>query len=148
MVSKGDHPQMALRFRLVNYYNLPRFIKPNIRTYYKAIAGHIKMYNIRPFKTISGRILRTVWRDFRWHDLKKALHIHTWTLSVTQGTWDICEREVLRWKTDSPVVPGLRSFFAFGTSHHISYSNHLKSQHSSNDVKSLFLLSLIIIFPS
>ena len=26
MVSKGNHPQMALRFRLVNYYNLPRYI--------------------------------------------------------------------------------------------------------------------------
>ena len=26
MVSKGNHPQMAARFRLVNYYNLPRFI--------------------------------------------------------------------------------------------------------------------------
>ena len=24
MVSKGNHPQMAARFRLVNYYNLPR----------------------------------------------------------------------------------------------------------------------------
>ena len=23
-VSKGNHPQMAARFRLVNYYNLPR----------------------------------------------------------------------------------------------------------------------------
>ena len=26
MVSKGNHPQMAARFRLVNYYNLPRYI--------------------------------------------------------------------------------------------------------------------------
>ena len=26
MVSKGNHPQMAARFRLVNYYNLPRDI--------------------------------------------------------------------------------------------------------------------------
>ena len=24
IVSKGNHPQMAARFRLVNYYNLPR----------------------------------------------------------------------------------------------------------------------------
>ena len=30
MVSKGNHPQMAARFRLVNYYNLPRwFIMEN-----------------------------------------------------------------------------------------------------------------------
>jgi hypothetical protein len=30
MVSKGKHPQMAARFRLVNYYNLPRwFIMEN-----------------------------------------------------------------------------------------------------------------------
>ena len=28
MVSKGNHPQMAARFRLVKYYNLPRFINP------------------------------------------------------------------------------------------------------------------------
>ena len=26
MVSKGNHPQMAARFRLVKYYNLPRFM--------------------------------------------------------------------------------------------------------------------------
>ena len=26
MVSKGNHPQMAELFRLVNYYNLPRYI--------------------------------------------------------------------------------------------------------------------------
>ena len=26
IVSKGNHPQMALRFRLVKYYNLPRYI--------------------------------------------------------------------------------------------------------------------------
>ena len=26
MVSKGNHPQMAARFRLMNYYNLPRCI--------------------------------------------------------------------------------------------------------------------------
>jgi hypothetical protein len=26
MVSKGNHPQMAARFRLVKYYNLPRYI--------------------------------------------------------------------------------------------------------------------------
>ena len=25
IVSKGNHPQMAARFRLVNYCNLPRF---------------------------------------------------------------------------------------------------------------------------
>ena len=25
MVSKGNHPQMAELFRLVNYYNLPRY---------------------------------------------------------------------------------------------------------------------------
>ena len=26
MVDKGNHPQMAVRFRLVKYYNLPRFV--------------------------------------------------------------------------------------------------------------------------
>jgi len=26
MVNKGNHPQMAELFRLVNYYNLPRFM--------------------------------------------------------------------------------------------------------------------------
>ena len=26
IVSKGNHPQMAARFRLVNYYNLPRMV--------------------------------------------------------------------------------------------------------------------------
>ena len=26
MVSKGNHPQMAARFRLVKYYNLPRLM--------------------------------------------------------------------------------------------------------------------------
>ena len=26
MVTKGNHPQMAARFRLVKYYNLPRYI--------------------------------------------------------------------------------------------------------------------------
>ena len=26
MVSKGNYPQMAARFRLVKYYNLPRYI--------------------------------------------------------------------------------------------------------------------------
>ena len=26
MVSKGNHPQMAQQFRLVKYYNLPRYI--------------------------------------------------------------------------------------------------------------------------
>ena len=26
IVSKGNHPQMAARFRLVNYYNLPRYV--------------------------------------------------------------------------------------------------------------------------
>ena len=26
MVNKGNHPQMAARFRLVNYYGLPRLI--------------------------------------------------------------------------------------------------------------------------
>ena len=28
MVSKGNHPQMAARFRLVKYYNLPRLMDP------------------------------------------------------------------------------------------------------------------------
>ena len=32
MVSKGNHPQMAARFRLVNYYNLPRYIWVNFIT--------------------------------------------------------------------------------------------------------------------
>jgi len=27
MVNKGNHPQMAWIFRLVNYYNLPRYMK-------------------------------------------------------------------------------------------------------------------------
>ena len=27
MVNKGNHPQMAELFRLVNYYNLPRFME-------------------------------------------------------------------------------------------------------------------------
>ena len=27
IVSKGNHPQMAARFRLVNYYNLPRYVE-------------------------------------------------------------------------------------------------------------------------
>ena len=27
MVSKGNHPQMAARFKLVKYYNLPRNIE-------------------------------------------------------------------------------------------------------------------------
>ena len=26
MVSKGNHPQMAARFKLVKYYNLPRMV--------------------------------------------------------------------------------------------------------------------------
>ena len=26
MVNKGNHPQMAARFRLVKYYNLPRYM--------------------------------------------------------------------------------------------------------------------------
>ena len=30
IVSKGNHPQMAARFRLVNYYNLPRLMMPDI----------------------------------------------------------------------------------------------------------------------
>ena len=28
MINKGNHPQMAARFRLVKYYNLPRYIHP------------------------------------------------------------------------------------------------------------------------
>jgi hypothetical protein len=32
MVSKGNHPQMAARFRLVKYYNLPRFDPPFFQT--------------------------------------------------------------------------------------------------------------------
>ena len=31
MVSKGNHPQMALRFRLVNDYNLPSDMSQNVR---------------------------------------------------------------------------------------------------------------------
>ena len=27
MVSKGNHPQMAARFRLVKYYDLPRYME-------------------------------------------------------------------------------------------------------------------------
>ena len=33
MVNKGNHPQMAARFRLVKYYNLPIYIYTPIRIY-------------------------------------------------------------------------------------------------------------------
>ena len=32
MVSKGNHPQMAARFRLVKYYNLPRYMYIHVDT--------------------------------------------------------------------------------------------------------------------
>ena len=34
MVSKGNHPQMAARFRLVKYYNLPRLTHKTIQNSY------------------------------------------------------------------------------------------------------------------
>ena len=44
MVSKGNHPQMALRFRLVNYYNLPRDILDSIFTT-MAIYAYLTVQN-------------------------------------------------------------------------------------------------------
>jgi len=48
MISKGNHPQMGARFRLVNYYNLPRY-------YYLA---HINISTINP--RIAGKYRRLI----------------------------------------------------------------------------------------
>ena len=48
MVNKGNHPQMAELFRLVNYYNLPRYICIYICIYYyPTVATYDKMTFIR-----------------------------------------------------------------------------------------------------
>ena len=41
IVSKGNHPQMAARFRLVNYYNLPRYIKHECHGSRRSTSKHI-----------------------------------------------------------------------------------------------------------
>ena len=40
MVSKGNHPQMAARFRLVKYYNLPRCCWTSLRDWFILILNH------------------------------------------------------------------------------------------------------------
>ena len=55
MVTKGNHPQMALRFRLVKYYNLPRtMIKSSIdepfsiAVWYSATSWGWSLWSLQP----------------------------------------------------------------------------------------------------
>ena len=57
MVSKGNHPQMAARFRLVKYYNLPRYVYIYIHMGFKSFKrypgtppNHLKSDQIRALK--------------------------------------------------------------------------------------------------
>ena len=67
IVSKGNHPQMAARFRLVKYYNLPRYMHSH-RIIKKAcnVRETVWTWEVIP---IDGRIMSFLLFMVAWHNI-------------------------------------------------------------------------------
>ena len=67
MVSKGNHPQMAQHFRLVKYYNLPRYLLTCGTNWLAGWEGFPGIWD----ETIAATL--SAWRrTFHWNALKRV----------------------------------------------------------------------------